>query len=362
MSSIRSSLAVSLLLLVGCATGDATSADDADIQGGKTDRLLAHNFAVGIASKQGALCSGTLIAPNLVLTARHCVVPANESDIVTCDEVFGKTVAASQIFVSTEATLRGAKKFYAAKEITTPADTAFCGNDLALVTLKENVPDDEATPAIPAVRFSMTDRSRVGGRIAAVGYGITNPSARDSGTRRLREQIKIVCVPGDASYDCKASGYASLADSDKEFITAGYVCSGDSGGGAFDQTSFSRGTPIVLGALSRGPQTEEQCLAAIYTRTDAHAKLILETARRAAEAGGYAEPTWLSDDLEVALAVGDPIPDEAPSFRFTGRTIHDGCTTSPGPTPAPWAALALALTWIVAQRRRSNLDQSTPAA
>ena len=42
-----------------------------------------------------------------------------------------------------------------------------------------------------------------------------------------------------------------MADSDKEFVTEGWVCSGDSGGGAFDQHSFTAGTPFVLGALGR---------------------------------------------------------------------------------------------------------------
>ena len=45
--------------------------------------------------------------------------------------------------------------------------------------------------------------------------------------------------------------------------------------GAFDQTTFEAGEPYVLGTLSRGPQTEDQCLAAIYTRTDAHSDMII---------------------------------------------------------------------------------------
>src|SRR5690606_30458160 len=83
-----------------------------------------------------------------------------------------------------------------------------------------------------------------------------------------------------------------LIDSDAEFVTEGWVCSGDSGGGAFDQRSFDDGAPYVLGALSRGPQTESRCLAAIYTRTDAHAEMIVGAGLKAAEEGGYDAPEW----------------------------------------------------------------------
>src|SRR5437762_8849009 len=70
-----------LLLTVACGGTDEASrseslgAQKSAIQGGQLDTNAKHGFAVGVANKLGGLCSGTLIAPNLVLTARHCVVP-----------------------------------------------------------------------------------------------------------------------------------------------------------------------------------------------------------------------------------------------------------------------------------------------
>jgi hypothetical protein len=332
-----------LMMCLGACAGPGNPGEgDDDVQGGRSDRSADHSFAVGIASRDGALCSGTLIAPNLVLTARHCVVPADGDTIVTCQSQFAPTVAPSEIYVTTEPTLRGARKYYGAKEIATPEDSGFCGNDIALVTLRDNIPAERATPATPVVRFAMSDRSRVGTTIVAMGYGITNPNAKDSGIRRLREGIPIVCVPGDGP--CADRTMAALTDSDREFVTAGYVCSGDSGGGAFDQASFSRGTPYVLGALSRGPQTERHCLAAIYSRTDAHADWILPAARRAAALGGYPKPAWMLDDDAAEETEPEPIP------TFDPRPRPRGCVAG-GSGSADWAWLAIALPLVLAHRR-----------
>lgn len=325
----------------GTSQPESLGRQSSAVQGGTSDTKKAHNFAVGIASRYGAVCSGTLIAPNLVLTARHCVVPPDGNEAVTCDDQFPtRNVNPSALFVTTEPSLRGARTLYKVSEITTPKETGFCGNDIALITLEENIPASEAEPATPVVQFSMTDRTKIGGQITALGYGITSPNASDSGIRRIRQKIDIVCVPGDESYDCK-NGYGRMLDSDKEFITEGYVCSGDSGGGAFDQESFEKGAPYVLGALSRGPQTEDRCLAAIYSRTDAHAEMIIAAGKKAAKAGGYDEPEWLAPSVEPSsedpqlgtVCDGETCTatdaTEPPATTTITKTTSMGCSAAP---------------------------------
>lgn len=356
----------------GTEIGRQTSA----IQDGTSDTKAAHNFAVGIVSRYNTVCSGTLIAPNLVLTARHCVVPptAEGAAGVTCSDTFPKAnVSPGDLFVTTSPNLLSAKKRYAAKKITTPTDRGFCGNDIALITLQSNVPESEAEPAIPVVQFAMSDRSRIGGTIAALGYGITSPSANDSGIRRIHEDISIVCVPGDDSYACKGS-YKSMVDSEAEFVTEGFVCSGDSGGGAFDQATFTEGAPYVLGALSRGPQTDDRCLAAIYSRTDAHADLIIAAGLEAAEAGGYDPPGWTSSTIEPSTApepsvanpscegetctATDATEPEAPAeSAVMVKKTTTGCAVARGPaspTNDDLAAVGLAgIVGLAVRRRRA---------
>jgi len=336
------------------------------IQGGSMDTNAAHNFAVGVANRYGGVCSGTLIAPNLVLTARHCVVPPSEDESVTCTDTFAPNVAPSALFITTEPNLYRAKNYYAATEVITPEDTGFCGNDIALIILEKSVPASEAQPATPVVQFKITDQ-RLSGAITAMGYGITSPSAEDSGQRRIRENIPLLCIPGSADMACDGD-MAKFSDSPAEFVTEGYVCSGDSGSGAFDQKTFDKGHPYVLGALSRGPQTAEKCLAAIYSRTDAHSQLIIDAGMKAAAQGSYAAPLWTTPE---APAAKDDTSSETPcdgdvctetnatepgAVTTPTKTVTTGCSAAPGTngrtSGGATLLIGLALASVFAARRR----------
>jgi hypothetical protein len=77
VGAIAVALVGACVLGSGCSSSreDSTSSTASAIQGGMID--FAHPYAVGVCvgapGQCQLICSGALIAPNLVMTARHCV-------------------------------------------------------------------------------------------------------------------------------------------------------------------------------------------------------------------------------------------------------------------------------------------------
>lgn len=135
------------------------------------------------------------------------------------------------------------------------------------------------------------------------------------------------------------------------------LCSGDSGGSAFDQESFTRGRPVTFGVLSRAGETGLKCVDAVFTRTDAFSDLLVGAAKEAAEAGGYPLPAWAGGGTgeggadagaDAGSPAAPPAGGEAPAAT--------GCAAgSTGPGPGYAVVLGLAgLACLVVGRRRAR--------
>jgi hypothetical protein len=231
---LRSSKAA-WVLVAGCACGpactvgdsrEATATSVAAITNGSSD--TGDDAVVAVVGSSGVTaCTGTVVAPHIVLTAAHCLVP----EVLQGGNVLVGTAAASP-----SATLP------IARGIAHPQfDPTALTNDVGILVLAAAAPP-------PPIPFG-TAPPAVGDSVDLVGWGESAADAGDFGEKR------------------KGTGTVAQVDADTFGVgsTPSQPCEGDSGGPAFVTAS---GVTSVEGITSHG---DAACVAgATYTRVDAY--------------------------------------------------------------------------------------------
>jgi hypothetical protein len=285
---------------------DLTGQTSSDIQGGTTD--TTHTFAVGVvelgeaSQNMVAFCSGVLLAPNLVATARHCVAQLSSTTIDCSSSTFGALYPTNDVYVTNQTTIT-MDGLIGVSKVITPTDsnqTSVCGNDIALLVLDHNI--DLPEYVMPVIDPPMTD-PQYEPIVTAIGYGIDTPTdtqGTSAGTRRIKENVSLLCIPNDTTFTyCFTDPTARQILTAGEFVSGDSTCEGDSGSGAYEQGNFDKGKWDAFGVLSRGGvSTDGQtCEQPIYTRFDAWGPLIVSAAQQAvqqatAQKASYSLPAW----------------------------------------------------------------------
>jgi MYXO-CTERM domain-containing protein len=183
------------------------------------------------AGQRMALCTATLVAPNLIITARHCVsntdgatVCAEDGTPVTGGNISGTRVANSLVVftgkdgAAPDSTVEANAAAHG-KRVIVDAATNLCNHDLAFVVLDKDV----AAP-IAAIRMAPPSASET---VSAVGWGV-DESGNLPTHREVRSSLPLVGL-GPALYpDNPSWGYG-----DREFMVGESACAGDSGSPAF---------------------------------------------------------------------------------------------------------------------------------
>ncbi len=195
------------------------------------------------------ICTATLVAPRVLLTAAHCV-----PDGALPDAFFGDAPASGGTRLHVLAVLRHPT-----------FDAATLTDDIAIVLLDGAAPAGATPWPLPSTPL---DASSVGLPLRLVGFGRTGPADTTPAQKRV----------GTASLGALTATELSFAPSPSQ------TCSGDSGGPAF---ATRGGVEAIVGVTSSGDPSCAQ--TASDTRVDAYesflAPWLAATAEGAAQAG-----------------------------------------------------------------------------
>jgi uncharacterized protein (TIGR03382 family) len=289
--------------------------------------------AVAVLGAQGS-CTGTLIAPDVVLTAGHCA-GANPTRVIANTLNYNAPGGVTANVLRTTAYPNWESSY-----------------DVAVVVLA--TPIAGVAPRKLGTACTFQQGFAASTQVHLVGFGSTDPQGGGTNTRLNEVMAPVIdpeCTTGNGCVAAIAPG--------GEFTVGGNgkdSCFGDSGGPVYLDTP--RG-PVVIGAVSRGlDNSPTPCGGGgIYVRTDKIASWLETTTGKQIEKDLCAvtpPPDGGGDDGEDGDGGGDDgrgDNDEGGGAGAGSGDVIGGCSTSGGGAGS-LAPLGLGLLLVALRRRR----------